>query len=56
LGLNSFAIPGDDCTTAILVSSNGCSTTSQYSNVGITGTIDPSFLVLEQIIQYGLCF
>ena len=37
-----LAAAGDDCSTSILVSSNGCSTVSQYSNVGITGTINPS--------------
>ena len=38
----AFSAPGDDCATSILVSSNACSTASQYSNAGITGTVIPT--------------
>lgn len=35
------AAPGDDCSTAILVSSNGCSAVGAYNNTGIVGTLSP---------------
>ncbi|MFN8276014.1 MAG: proprotein convertase P-domain-containing protein [Chitinophagales bacterium] len=35
------AAPGDDCSTAILVSSNGCSATGAYDNTGVSGTLTP---------------
>ena len=35
------AAPGDDCSTAIAVSSNGCSATTAYDNTGIAGTLAP---------------
>lgn len=38
---NLFAAPGDDCSTAIAVSSNGCSSATAYDNTGITGTLAP---------------
>ncbi|HUM50579.1 MAG TPA: proprotein convertase P-domain-containing protein, partial [Chitinophagales bacterium] len=36
-----MAAPGDDCSTAIAVSSNGCSAATAYDNTGITGTLAP---------------
>ncbi|MCX6200318.1 MAG: hypothetical protein NTY88_14055 [Bacteroidetes bacterium] len=36
-----WAVAGDDCATAILVSSNGCSGATAYNNTGITGTLAP---------------
>jgi hypothetical protein len=36
-----FAAPGDDCTTAITVSSSGCSAAGAYNNTGTTGTLTP---------------
>ena len=33
---------GTDCSTAILVSSNGCSGTTAYTNTGITGNVIPT--------------
>jgi len=33
---------GTDCSTAILVSSNGCSATTAYTNAGITGNVIPT--------------
>ncbi|HRH57944.1 MAG TPA: proprotein convertase P-domain-containing protein, partial [Chitinophagales bacterium] len=42
LGINylcAYAAPGDDCATAIAVSSNGCSAAGAYDNTGITGTL-----------------
>ena len=38
----AFSAPGDDCSTAILVSSNGCSATTAYTNTGITGNVIPT--------------
>jgi len=37
----SFAAPGDDCSTAILVSANGCSAVGAFNNTGIIGTLSP---------------
>ena len=37
--ISGFAAPGDDCTTAIAVSSNGCSAATAFDNTGITGTL-----------------
>lgn len=39
--LSGFAAPGDDCSTAIAVSSNGCSAATAFDNTGITGTLAP---------------
>lgn len=36
---NVLAVSGDNCSTAILVSSSGCSTPGQFNNTGITGTL-----------------
>ncbi|MBI3520727.1 MAG: gliding motility-associated C-terminal domain-containing protein [Bacteroidetes bacterium] len=41
ISLSTFAAPGDDCSTAILVSSNGCSAAGAYNNTGIVGTLAP---------------
>ena len=37
--LSAIAAPGDDCITAIAVSSNGCSASGAYDNTGITGLL-----------------
>jgi hypothetical protein len=37
--MNAEAAPGDDCATAIAVSSNGCSAATAYDNTAITGTL-----------------
>ena len=37
--ITTFAAAGDDCSTAILVSSNGCSAAGAYNNAGIAGTL-----------------
>ena len=37
----SFSQTGTDCSTAILVSSSGCSAAAAYTNAGITGTLSP---------------
>ena len=50
-----IAAPGDDCSTAIAVSSNGCSAATAYDNTGITGTLAPPFVfLLELIMACGL--
>jgi len=36
-----FSAAGDDCSTAILVSANGCSAAGAYNNTGIAGTLSP---------------
>jgi gliding motility-associated-like protein len=41
LSITAFAAPGDDCSTSILVSSNGCSAAGAYNNTGIIGTLAP---------------
>ena len=38
---NLMATAGSSCATAILVSSNGCSSSNSYDNTGITGTLTP---------------
>ena len=41
ISTSAFAVPGDDCSTAILVSANGCSGVGAYNNTGIVGTLAP---------------
>lgn len=38
---SSYSAAGDDCSTAILVSANGCSAAGAYNNTGIAGTLTP---------------